>query len=350
MESGQLAGPGTGQPAAGHDLSAGGDVLDRVRACAREALKAYDCHPQATTELLNVSENATFLVRDPDAGPSVLRVHRLGYHTEREIASELAWMDALRAEAGVRTPRVLPAADGRRVIQVPERGGVARHCVRFEFLPGTEPDSGSYREHFAELGEITARMHEHARTWPRPPWFSRFHWDYPAAFGPEARWGRWQDGIGVGPSERRILARLDQTLKARLAAFGQGPERYGLVHADTRLANLLVHEGSVSVIDFDDSGFSWYLYDLGTSVSFFEHAPEVPALVDSWLEGYRRAGRLSAEDEAEIWTFIMFRRLLLVAWIGSHRGVDIAAELGAGYTRDSCDLAEWYLSTHAAKG
>jgi len=112
------------------------------------------------------------------------------------------------------------------------------------------------------------------------------------------------------------------------------------------LANLLVDGDAITVIDFDDSGFSWYLYDLGTAVSFFEHSPEVPALVDSWLDGYRQAGELPAEDQAEIWTFIMFRRLLLVAWIGSHRAVDIAAELGGGYTRDSCDLAETYLSTH----
>ena len=340
-----------------HDLSAGGDVMDRVRGCAQDALAAYDgVSPAASVELLNVSENATFLVTEPDAAPSVLRVHRLGYHTEQEIASELAWMDALRAEAGVRTPRVLPAAGGRRVVMVPERGGAAdRYCVRFEFLPGTEP-GGSADDpaldpvlagvHFAELGEITARMHRHAREWSRPAWFTRFHWDYPAAFGQQARWGRWQDGIGVGPSEREILTRLDDVLRARLRAFGTGPDRYGLVHADTRLANLLVHDGSVSVIDFDDSGFSWYLYDLGTAVSFFEHEPVVPALVDSWLDGYRRAGRLSAADQAEIWTFIMFRRLLLVAWIGSHRAVDIAAELGAGYTQGSCDLAESYLSTH----
>ena len=83
------AGPG------GHDLSAGGDVMDRVTQCARTALRRYDCHPDASVELLNVSENATFLVSDPGSGPSVLRVHRLGYHTEPEIASELAWMDAL---------------------------------------------------------------------------------------------------------------------------------------------------------------------------------------------------------------------------------------------------------------
>jgi Ser/Thr protein kinase RdoA (MazF antagonist) len=335
---------------AAHDLSAGGDVMDRVRGCAAEALRAYGAHPDTVIELLNVSENATFLVSDPDAGPSVLRVHRLGYHSEPEIASELAWMDALRAEAGVRTPRILPAADGRRIVSVAERGGAgpsaARHCVRFEFLPGVEPDGALTGSHFAELGEITARMHQHARRWARPGWFTRFHWDYPAAFGPQARWGRWQDGIGVGPAERQVLTRLDDTLRRRLEAFGQGPERYGLVHADTRLANLLVYEDQVSVIDFDDSGFSWYLYDLGTTVSFFEHSPEVPGLVASWLAGYRKAAALTAEDEAEIWTFIMFRRLLLVAWIGSHQGVDIAVELGAGYTQGSCDLAESYLSTH----
>ncbi|MBV9382021.1 MAG: phosphotransferase [Streptosporangiaceae bacterium] len=344
----------------GHDLSAGGDVMERVTRCARDALRAYGCDPAASVELLNVSENATFRVAG-DGEPSVLRVHRLGYHTEREIASELHWMDALRAEAGVRTPRVLPAADGRRIVTVPEpgggaaergggtvrRGGTVRHCVRFEFLPGGEPDGGAMGRHFTELGEITARMHAHARRWRRPGWFTRFHWDYDAAFGAVARWGRWQDGIGVGPAEREVLGRLDDVLRARLAAYGTRPDRYGLVHADTRLANLLVHDGGVSVIDFDDSGFSWYLYDLGTAVSFFEHSPEVPGLVDAWLAGYRRVATLPAADEAEIWTFIMFRRLLLLAWIGSHRGVDIAAQLGAGYTRDSCDLAEWYLSGKA---
>jgi len=327
-----------------HDLSVGGDVLERVTRSAAGALASYGCHPQAAVTLINVSENATYRIDDPDAGPSILRVHRLGYHTDGEIASELAWMDALRAEAGVRTPRVLPAGDGRRIVTATDpASGEQRRCVRFEYLPGTEPADDSL-PHFAELGEITARMHRHAREWPRPAGFSRFHWDYDAAFGAEARWGRWQDGIGVGAPEREVLGRLDATLRSRLTAYGTGPDRYGLVHADTRLANLLVDGGRVSVIDFDDSGFSWYLYDAGTSVSFFEHEPHVPALVDAWLTGYRRVSDLPADDEAEIWTFIMYRRLLLVAWIGSHSAAEIAQQLGAGYTTGSCDLAESYLS------
>ena len=95
-------------------------------------------------------------------------------------------MDALRAEAGVRTPRVLPAPGVGRVMTIADETGQERHCVRFEYLPGTEPADDD-AAHFAELGEITARMHEHARQWQRPPWFTRFHWDYDAAFVARAR-------------------------------------------------------------------------------------------------------------------------------------------------------------------
>jgi Ser/Thr protein kinase RdoA (MazF antagonist) len=352
-----LAPPGTagddgamtaGDPA--HDLSAGGDVLDRVTACARAALAAHDVGPDASVTLIHVSENATFLVRDADGGRSVLRVHRLGYHTRTAIESELAWMSALRAEAGIRTPRVLPAIDGRPVIEA-----TGRHCVRFEFLPGTEPpgtaDAGTAVPHFAELGAITARMHAHARRWQRPSWFTRFRWGDDDAFGTPltgatGRWGSWRDGVGVGAAEAGILRRLEGRLRERLAAFGTSPERFGLIHADTRLANLLVHDGSTAVIDFDDAGFGWYLYDLATTVSFFEDDPAVPALAAAWLDGYQRTAAipLTTSDVAETWTFILFRRLLLTAWIGSHPAAADAAVLGADYTRGTCDLAERYLS------
>jgi Ser/Thr protein kinase RdoA (MazF antagonist) len=217
----------------------------------------------------------------------------------------------------------------------------------FEWLPGTEPPEDNLVASFEELGEITARMHQHIRDWRRPAGFDRFAWDYDAAFGDTARWGRWQNGIAVGPAERDVLRRLEATLRDRLAAFGQGPDRYGLVHADLRLANLLVHDDETFVIDFDDCGWSWLLYDLGAALSFIEDDPRVPALIDSWVRGYRRVRELPAADEAEIPTFVMMRRLLLVAWIGSHAGTDLAQSMGADYTRVSCDLAEQYLSKYA---
>jgi Ser/Thr protein kinase RdoA (MazF antagonist) len=328
---------------AAHDLSAGGDVLERVQRVARRALRHYPVSPDAGVTLLQVSENATFRVDDADSGAAILRVHRLGYHSPGEIESELAWMDALRRDAGIRTPRILPASDTDRVVAVGDPAtGDRRYCVMFELLPGQAPEEGDLGR-FVQLGALTARMHGHARSWVRPAGFTRFRWDAAAAFGPRARWGRWQDAPGVGRDERAVLARLEVTLRRRLEAYGSGPERFGLVHADTRMANLLVSDDEVGVIDFDDCGFSWYLYDLATAFSFFEHRSDLADLVDAWLSGYRQIAPLPATDEAEVPTFVLFRRLLLVAWLGSHSAADISGDLGPGYTVQSCELAESYL-------
>jgi Ser/Thr protein kinase RdoA (MazF antagonist) len=330
-----------------HDLSDEA-VATRLDPVARQALVEYGIPAEATLTLLNVSENATFAVDDPATGRrTVLRIHRHGYHDGPEIDSELAWLDALREDTGVRTPRVLPTVDGRRLLALPEEGyDDPRYVVHFEFLPGVEPTPSGERlpASFELLGSITARMHEHARTWRRPEGFTRFAWDFESAFGAAPRWGRWQDGVAVGADERAVLDRLAGTLRTRLERFGTGPDRYGLVHADLRLANLLEDGDQTYVIDFDDSGWSWYLYDFGTAVSFFEDDPRVPELTDAWVRGYRSVRELSAEEEAEIPTFVMMRRLLLVAWIGSHTGTDLAQSMGADYTRGSCELAESYLS------
>ena len=188
-------------------------------------------------------------------------------------------------------------------------------------------------------------MHEHALDLAAPAGFTRFAWDYDGAFGSVARWGRWQDGMAVGAGGARGARSAGRRAAATgWRAFGSEPHRYGLVHADLRLANLLEDGDQRYVIDFDDCGFSWFLYDFGTAVSFFEDDPRVPELTDAWVRGYRSVRDLPAEDEAEIPTFVMMRRLLLVAWIGSHSGTDLARSMGADYTAASCDLAETYLS------
>ncbi len=338
------------------DLYADPSTADRLRRVAVSALGHYDLTEPpagpASLRLVNVSENATFRV---DVGhgqpPRILRVHRLGYHSPAQIASELAWMDAVREQAGVRTPRALPAADGRRVLQVLDPdGGPPRTVVMFEFLPGREPDPDHLVDNAQHLGRLTARLHLQARSWRPPAGFDRFRWDLDAVFGAHPRWGRWEDGVGVGVQEHAVLARLQRVITRRLAAFGTGADRFGLVHADLRAANLLVSGVggalSVNVIDFDDCGFSWYLYDLAAAVSFVEDRPDLPAVIDGWLTGYRSLAELSTEDAAEIDTLVMLRRVLLLAWLGTHRAVPGARDLTDGFAEGTCRLAEAYLSRH----
>lgn len=321
------------------------DTAENFAAFARAALPAYGLPEETGLTLLNVSENGTFRIDDPVHGPSALRVHRANYHSREAIASELAWVTALREDGVVHTPAYLPTMSGDPIAVGRLADGQERYAVRFEWVEGHEPDESRLVSDFGELGAITARLHGHARTWQRPAGFTRFVWDYDTSLGERGLWGRWQDGLGVGPAELSQLTALDETLRTRLEAFGKSEERFGLVHADMRLANLMVNGDRVNVIDFDDCGLSWFLYDLATAVSFIEHEPYVPSLLDAWVQGYRTVSPLSAEDEAEIGTFVMLRRLLLVAWIGSHAMTETAQEMGPEFTTTTCDLAEAYLAT-----
>ncbi|MDP6515801.1 MAG: phosphotransferase [Alphaproteobacteria bacterium] len=311
------------------------------------ALRRWDLPPGCSAMIVNRSENTTFRVDDPDTGGRwALRLHRSGYHSTLGIASELAWMTALRRDSGVLTSVPVPGRDGE-LIQDIASDDQSRpvHCVLFEWIEGTEPDPSALADHFVELGEISARMHRHARGWTRPAAFERLTWDHDTALGARPHWGRWQDGLGLTPDRRALLERLSATLRRRLESFGKGPDRFGLIHADIRLANLLVAEGRIWVIDFDDCGFGWYLYDCAAALSFIEDRPDASDLIAAWLEGYRRRESLSTTEAAEIPTFVMLRRLLLLAWIGSHSDTDLARQMGAPFADGTCGLAETYLAS-----
>jgi Ser/Thr protein kinase RdoA (MazF antagonist) len=313
----------------------------------RAALGRYDFSPDAAVHLINVSENSTFRVDDPRTGRSAaLRVSRPDYHSKAAIESELSWMDALSEAAIVEPPIPIAARDGARVTTVEGDSGLPRHVVLFEWISGVAPRADAdLASEFRLLGVLAARMHLHGISWRRPPGFTRYTCDYQVALGPDALWGRWQNGLGMGREEQDILKRVDAEILRRLTAYGKAPERFGLAHSDLRLANLLVEGERIHVIDFDDCGSTWYMYDFATAVSFIEDDLRVPELMGAWVDGYTDHRPLSPDDRDILPTLVMFRRMLLVGWVGSHHDYAAeAAELGAGYTAGTCDLGEAYLS------
>ena len=125
----------------------------------------------------------------------------------------------------------------------------------------------------------------------------RFPWDFDCCVGTRRAGAGGRTASASAPEELAALTRAAGVMADRLARYGRGPDRFGLIHADIRLANLLVNGPDIQVIDFDDCGFGWFMFDLATAVSFMEHDPRVPELCDAWVRGYsqgpaaRRRGR-----------------------------------------------------------
>ncbi|RDH77493.1 aminoglycoside phosphotransferase [Mycolicibacterium moriokaense] len=312
---------------------------------ARAALPSYGRDQDAPLRLLSLSENATYLVDDAD--PIVLRVHRADYHSLQAIRSELAWMAALREQTDVVTPQLIPARDGSEVVTAV----INSHPLNVDavtFVAGCTAEERPEAVGFDQLGHITAVMHDHVEGWAAPEYFTRFSWDVDSMIGPLGRWGNWRDAPGLTAADKAVLERAATQLQRRLAEFGSTPDRFGLIHADLRMANLMidpnVRSGPITVIDFDDCGWSWHLADLGAVVSFIEDTPAAESMIAGWLAGYRARRDLPAEHLAMIPTFVLLRRLQLTAWVASHAHADSAIEFADGFAEGTARLADRYLS------
>jgi Ser/Thr protein kinase RdoA (MazF antagonist) len=316
---------------------------DLLLATLRTQLGHWGVSPAARLSLLDISENTTFLVED-ETRRLVLRVYRLGYHDAGEIAAELDWICHLRAAGVVETPSPLPGRDGRLLQRVPF-AGADRIVAAFDWAPGGPPAPDAPL--FLRLGQVAAALHGHARAWAPARTLRRKRWTVSTSIGPDGHWGDWRAGLGLDGQGACPLARAAKAVDRALARYGAGRDRFGLIHGDLRLTNLLAEDDRMTVIDFDDCGFGWFMYDFAAAVSFFEHDPIVPELAAAWAEGYRRVAPLTAEDEAVLPALVLMRRILLVAWVASHGEAPTAQAMGAGYTMGALTMAHAFLTKHS---
>ena len=340
-------------------------------------------------EPLCYSENHTYRVTRQNGKPvATLRICRPGYRSLRELQAEIDWLLHLNNKVkldDIEIIRPIPALDGSAVQAVTLPDGGVFHGVAFAYMDGVTPDEGdgeAMRRLFRRLGSLAAALHEHTRglgaavtpnelnqalrpgtaldeltqglgtaAAPRasfiPP-ITRPVWDCDTTLSPNAPWGNWRDFAGFVPQERRFLERAETRIRADMAAYGKPRERFGLIHADMRLANLLVEGDILKLLDFDDCAYSWHLFDLAASLSFIEGRPDVPDLIAAWLEGYRAASTahpLEEADMAVIPSLIMMRRLQLTAWLATRHDSDPVPALLSTWKQDTLALAARYLQS-----
>lgn len=301
-------------------------------------------------KLLTISENATFLVQHHNQNERyIFRVQRPNYHIygEQEVLSELAWVDALQRDHIVDTARPI-ATKSQQLVNHMNIDGNLFNIVAFEFKQGKEPEStDDLTKWYKILGKTSAQMHSHSRQWRKPQCFIRKTWDFSTTIGANNYWGDWRHSLGLSADGQSLLEKVTQQLKQRTDAYGKDDKNFGLIHCDMRLANLLVYGDKLTIIDFDDCGLSWYLYDLAASLSFIEHEPYVPQLIQAWLEGYQQECALSQVDLSMITTLIMLRRIQMMAWVSSHYETPTGQKMGVNFTQQTLRLAENYLNNKA---
>lgn len=313
--------------------------------CYREALAGWGLE-NAQVKQLSLSENATFLVEDATLdAPRILRLHRPGYRTLPWIESELAWEHELACEGRVRVADIYPTLEGKHVHTFVNSEGVPENAVLFEYLSGHEPLEEGLSHMTRAIGRVAAALHGSAASWELPSWFDRPVWDAERILGADSDYGNWRDTPEVTPKLAELLEKVELVVRRELAVYGRTARNCGLIHTDLRSSNLLVDsDGELKVIDFDDCGIGWYLFDVACTFSFEESDDDLEDMLYSYVRGYKAGhGVLDDIDFTFLPTMLMARRLMLVAWVEARRETRWAQQVRESYVADTARIAKLYL-------
>ena len=263
--------------------------------------------------LISNRENAVFEMMTPQ-GLSALRLHRQGYQDPAAIQSELWWCTAL-ADAGISVPRPRPAQDHSLLVRL-SNGRLASSIAWVDGKPlgesgkpFTAPASVLLDQHFA-LGQLLAKMHTATDQLTLPDDFTRPRWDVDGLVGETPFWGRFWDHPAATPAQAARLRQIRSWLQTRLNDHATRGN-FGPIHADVLRENILVQGQSLSLIDFDDSGLGFRLYDLGTAMLHNVYEPAYADLRDAMIDGY---ANLRPADRATVEMFTLARTCASVGW------------------------------------
>ncbi len=271
---------------------------------------------QAPPRLINERENAVYEARLKSGAHVALRLHRAGYQSQEAIRSELIWTQAL-AEKGFPCPRPVPALDGT-LVQSLASGQCASVVSWINAAPigaSGMAFEGTLAEHVALLrafGQLIRRLHDLTETLETTA-LVRPNWDQDGLLGDTPHWGRFWENSSLSRKERSIVQNGRKNAAQQLLENNDLTQ--GLIHADLLQENVLCNADGLHIIDFDDSGFGYHFFDLGTALIQHAEHPQLDALSAALCDGY-------GAGHAYMPLFMALRAMASAGWIMSRAAPD----------------------------
>ena len=293
--------------------------------------------------LVAARENQIYRVQ-LDARCFALRLHRPGLHSDTALRSEHIWLTELSAK-GVGVPTPVSATDGG-FLHLLE----GTQVDMLEWRPGRPLGStagGIDHEDrtgvFCRLGRALARLHAASDTWRRPDGFWRWSWNREGMLGDAPLWGRFWKNPNLTDEDRALMTWFRATANRELAQVEDQLD-YGLIHADLVRENVLVEGDGIWLIDFDDAGFGFRLFDIATTLLKNLHEPDFDMLQQALLAGYRSERPI---DTTRLDLFMALRAVTYVGWIVPRLHEDGAEARNQRFLESARGLLRQYQKKYA---
>jgi Ser/Thr protein kinase RdoA (MazF antagonist) len=299
--------------------------LRRLRKLARLALEQYEL-PGGQLRFVQMGGNVVFRVDTQEAAssrgnldpfvPNRYNLRVLATSNEKAVLGELAWLTALRDEAGLPVPNPVPARDGRLLTHITTPGvPQGKYVSLMRWVDGHHIGGSPCSAQMRTWGGLVAQLHSFSANWQPPEGFERFVWDWEGLMGNGQLEIPVDELVASMPVEfREPFQIVSARTREVMASFGKGPEAYGLIHADMYLENLLFKGNQPRLIDFEDCGFGYWMWDFGVIFSQWPWTEEFPRLRDAFFDGYTAVRTLPEVQFKHLELFMAAQCATMVLW------------------------------------
>ena len=289
---------------------------------AQDAIKLWDIDCKNLSFYFQ-SENTVYRVEDSNQNLFALRIHRPGYHNLDSLKSEHLWTSFLK-DNGLHVPEALNTIKNEAYAEVRIDGTEQiLHVGLVKWIPGVrlaDKIKGDYGEElisrsYRQLGEIIAQMHNLSVNFRAPTSFSRHAWDEEGLMGEKPFWGKFWEIKKASSSQRNDLLTVRNNIYKILKLLPK-ENKFSMIHADLHLDNILSFDNSLTVIDFDDSGFGWHSCDLAHALwnPELRSSPLYKKAYESIVAGYVETREDSDSVIEKIELFLLIRSLIILRW------------------------------------
>ena len=97
-------------------------------------------------------------------------------------------------------------------------------------------------------------------------------------------------------------------------SLGKGHKAYGLIHGDMYLENVLFKGGLPCLIDFEDCGFGYWMWDIGVVFSQWSWDEQYEWMRESFIDGSLKERFLPGEQVNHLDLFVAAQQATMVLW------------------------------------
>lgn len=257
-----------------------------------------------------------------DTKSCILRIAHSSHRSLKLTEAELDWVMYL-FDHGVNVAVPIRSLEGELANPIND-GDSYFVATAFEKAPGAKPHYQVYMEDknlIQKLGRTTGKIHALSKKYKQDSGY--------------VRRSDWKDNNYlikfaeyVPDSYANVVEKTKQFLNG-LLLLPQDTDSYGLIHGDIHLNNFHVHKDNLTLFDFDECEYNWFVADIANPLFYAtplksdgieQRDRTAKRFIDYFMEGYFQENSLDTFWLKKIPLFLRLREILVYS--GAFRSLD----------------------------